>query len=108
MKRFITISLQYYRLLLIYNIGFSFFLAVIFYFYLGYLNAALFLFIKTFAFAMAVLIHCYSESACYFYFRNAGYRIAKVLAAAFALDYCFTVTLISLISIIQHAVNFNN
>jgi hypothetical protein len=86
LKQPITLALQFYRLLLLYNIAFTILGVFLGLFAAGHLNAGVFLWGKLIGFAGALGIYHFSANQSYFYFRNAGYHIKNIIWITFALD----------------------
>ncbi|MGF7080606.1 hypothetical protein [Mucilaginibacter sp. UYCu711] len=88
MKRLITISLHYYKLLWVYNLAFTLLATIIVWGYIGVLNAATFFIAKVIGFTSAMGLYYYSSSKSYFYFMNAGYRMRTIFINAAIIDAC--------------------
>lgn len=96
MKRLITLTLQYYRTLLVYNITFTF-LCMLLTGFSGINNTVLLLFSKIIGFTGAAALHYYSSAKTYFYYRNAGLQLRRLYCYGYLTDLAvfiiFTVTL---------------
>ncbi|MES2267173.1 MAG: hypothetical protein V4520_10450 [Bacteroidota bacterium] len=101
MKRLTTLSLQYYRILLVYNITFTF-LCVFLIGFSGAGNPVTLFFAKFIGFAGAVGLHYYSSAKTYFYYRNAGLAIRRLYAYAFIIDLTIYVIFITLFTLCRH------
>jgi len=101
MKRLITITLQYYRTLLVYNITFTFLCVFLVGISTGNNIISLF-FSKIIGFAAAVGLHYYSSSKTYFYYRNAGLYIRGLYCYAYLIDLAVFVTLTLTVWICRH------
>jgi len=86
LKQPVTIALQFYFLLLLYNIAFTILGIFLGFFATGHLNAGILLWGKVTGFAGALGLYHFSANQSYFYFRNAGYHIKNIISIAFALD----------------------
>ena len=86
MKRLAILTLQYYQLLLLYNIAFTACGAFIFAFEAHGVNMGFFLPAKLIGFTSAVAWQYFLSKQTYFYFRNAGYRVRRIIIGAFILD----------------------
>src|ERR1700760_4648719 len=78
LKRLITLSFQYYRLLLVYNAAFTIMVLLFFGFPNPHINAGSFLFAKVIGFTSAIGLYHFMAKESYFYFRNAGYSILRI------------------------------
>ena len=103
MKRLGILTLQFYQLLLLYNIAFTLLATFIFWFEARTLNAVIFFPAKVFGLAAALGLHYYSSKQTYFYFRNAGYRMVTLFSGAFAFDILVYLLIVVLPSPLQHA-----
>jgi hypothetical protein len=106
LKRLSILSFQFYRLLLVYNLAFTFFILVISFFFFGTINAGTLLFAMLVGYLTATSIHHFSAKETYFYFRNAGYRIGKIIIGGFAIDMVIYFVLIFLFNLITYAVAY--
>lgn len=90
MNRLSTLTLQYYRLLLVYNIAFSVLGILIAWFFLKSADAGfspVYLFYgKLIGYLAAVALYHYSSAQSYFYFRNAGLSIRRLSIYSFVVD----------------------
>ncbi|RYU92466.1 hypothetical protein EWM62_03250 [Mucilaginibacter terrigena] len=85
MRRLTTLTLQYYRSLLLYNITFT--ILCVFLIGLGVgTNPAGFFFSKLIGFAAAAGLHYFSSAKTYFYYRNAGLTIRRLYVYAYLID----------------------
>lgn len=101
LKQPIILALQFYRLLLLYNIAFTTLGIFLSLFTVGHLNAAIILWGKLIGFGGALGLYHFSANQSYFYFRNAGYPISAIIWIAFAFDnLCYI--LLALILIWSH------
>ena len=107
LKRLGIITLQFYRLLLLYNIAFTVLALFLLIFNAGTINprTAVLLLIpaKIIGFMCALALHYFSAKENYFYFRNAGYGMRRMFISAFAIDLSICVLLITLSKIVLHA-----
>jgi hypothetical protein len=103
LKRLGILTLQFYQLLLLYNIAFTLLTAGIFYLIADGFNAGIFLIAKIIGFIAAIGLHYYSSKQSYFYFRNAGYRIITLFIGAFTFDMLIYLLIVFLPSPLQHA-----
>lgn len=111
LKRFGILTFQYYRLLLLYNIAFTILAMSLIVFNSATtkavtINAETFLFAKVTGFICAASLHYFSAKENYFYFRNAGYGMRRVIINAFAIDLSICILLITLSKIILHAATY--
>jgi hypothetical protein len=86
LKRLLTLSFQYYYLLLLYNIAFSGLIAVLFFFIAHTLTFSSALAAKIVGFICAAFLYGYSSGKTYFYFKNAGITIWHLVAITFLID----------------------
>jgi hypothetical protein len=86
LKRLATISLQYYKLLWVYNLAFTVLATILAAGILGSLNAGTFFTAKVIGYLCAIGLHYYSSSKSYFYFMNAGYHMRKIFISAAVID----------------------
>ncbi|MFD2871658.1 hypothetical protein ACFS5N_04195 [Mucilaginibacter ximonensis] len=86
MKQPINLAIQFYRLILLYNIAFTILGIFLGLFAVGHFNAGILLWGKLVGFGGALALYHYSASRSYFYFRNAGYAIKTIIRTAFAID----------------------
>jgi len=103
LKRIAILTFQVYGLLLSYNIAFSVLAAVIFIYDAGFGDAGNLFFAKIIGFLGAAALHYYYSRDSYFYFRNAGYRVRKILISAFAADMLIYMILATFYTLITHA-----
>ncbi|MBB5394657.1 hypothetical protein [Mucilaginibacter sp. AK015] len=85
MQRLTTLTIQYYRSLLLYNITFTFLCIVLVGFGAG-INLVSIFFSKIIGFLSATGLHYYSSANTYFYYRNAGITIRRLYFYAFLVD----------------------
>ncbi|RZA00207.1 MAG: hypothetical protein EOP47_14640 [Sphingobacteriaceae bacterium] len=97
MKRLTTLTFHYYQLLLLYNIAFTLCGAFIFASEAHGFRVAIFMPAKLVGFAAAAALHYFSSKQTYFYFRNAGYHIGRVIISAFVLDISIYFILMTLV-----------
>jgi len=100
LKRFGILTIQFYWLLLTYNIAFTIVASVL----MGVsgikINAASFLIAKLMGFACAIGLHYFNSQNEYFYFRNTGYGMRRIILSALVTDgliYLILATLSTLI-----------
>src|ERR1700758_3764657 len=86
LKRLSLLLLQYYRILLPYNLVFIMLWLGIAVFGFGELNVVVWFWAVVCGFWSAVALHYYSAKESYFYFRNAGYRMRRVIITAFVAE----------------------
>jgi hypothetical protein len=103
LKRLTIITLQFYRLLVLYNIAFSILAMAIFTFDSASINAGSFLFAKLIGFIAAISLHYYSAKQTYFYFLNTGYSMWRIYLYAFAIDILVYLILITSSTVLYHA-----
>ncbi|WP_299499635.1 hypothetical protein [Mucilaginibacter sp.] len=101
MKRLSNLTLQYYQLLLLFNIAATILWTAIFIFDSIPVNAVSFFVPKSIGYLSAVALHYYSYEDSYFYFRNAGYSIWRIIISAFVVDVLVYLLLISLSFIVR-------
>nr|WP_067053923.1 hypothetical protein [Mucilaginibacter sp. L294] len=101
MKRLTTLTLQYYRTLLIYNITFTI-LCVFLIGFSGAGNPVTLFFAKFAGFAGAVGLHYFSSAKTYFYYRNAGMAIRRLYVYAFTIDVIVFILITMLIALCRH------
>jgi hypothetical protein len=87
---------------LLYNIAFSVLATAIFIFDGVPVNAISLVFAKITGFVCAVGLHYYSSKNSYFYFRNAGYSVLRILLNAFTIDIIIYLLLVTLLPLILH------
>jgi len=100
LKRTAILTIQYYRILLVYNVTFTIVWIFLALFGFGELNAVVLFWAKISGFISASVLQGYSAKESYFYFRNAGYRMRRIVLQAFLMDiisFVFAYLLISLI-----------
>jgi len=105
LKRLGLLSIQFYRILLLYNLASTITVLFCMTLYAIPIATGSFLFAKVVGFLSAVALHNYSHKQSYFYFRNAGYHMRQVIATTFAVDvlvYLIITLLGSLIFLIWH------
>ncbi|MDB5117344.1 MAG: hypothetical protein JWQ79_2836 [Mucilaginibacter sp.] len=100
LKRLGILTLQYYRSLLLYNIAFSLIAVVFFFFAAMPINAHNFFVAKIIGVVCAMGLHNFSSKESYFYFRNAGYSMRKILVNALILDTLIYLALVTLLTAI--------
>ncbi len=86
MKKLLCLALQYYRILLLYNVLFTVVWLVFAWYGFGKLNIVVWFWAAVCGFWSAVLLHYYTASNTYFYFRNAGVRMRRVILLTFLVD----------------------
>ena len=69
----------------------------------GELNAVVFFWAKVSGFVSAAFIHYYSAKESYFYFRNAGYRMRRVIITTFLAESLSFIIIFLLITITTNA-----
>ena len=69
----------------------------------GELNAVVLCWAKISGFVSAAFIHYYSAKESYFYYRNAGFRMRRVIIAAFLADVLSLMMIWLLFTLITHA-----
>ena len=69
----------------------------------GELNAVTLFWAKVSGFVSAAFLHHYFAKESYFYFRNAGYRMRRVIITAFLADALSFVTIFLVITLITNA-----
>ncbi|WP_345101725.1 hypothetical protein [Mucilaginibacter panaciglaebae] len=105
MKQSITLALQLYRLLLLYNIAFT--VAGIFFAYMsaGHFDFGVLVYGKIVGFTAALGLYHFSAKQSYFYFRNAGYHLRPIITITFVIDVAVCIlpsTVILLIQLCSH------
>jgi archaellum biogenesis protein FlaJ (TadC family) len=103
LKHLTILSFQYYRLLLVYNAAFTILVVFLFGFDTHHIDAVIFLFAKLIGFASAAGLYYYMAKESYFYFRNAGYPIWRIIVNAFVIDLLLCILIISFFLLIPHA-----
>ena len=103
MKRTAILAFQYYRILLLYNVAFTIVWVAFALYGFGELNAVTLFWAKISGFVSAAFIHYYSAKESYFYFRNAGYRMRRVIITAFLADALSLIAIFLVITQINHA-----
>lgn len=97
MLRLKTLVFQYYATLWLYNIAFTICFIVLTGFGMGFDPVSLF-YCKLFGFLSAALLHYYTSPFTYFYYRNAGMPVRRLLIYSAVLD--FTASLLIIIPVI--------
>jgi hypothetical protein len=103
LKRTVILTFQYYRILLLYNVAFTIVWIAFALYGFGELNAAALLWAKICGFLSAAALNYYMAKQSYFYFRNAGYRMRRVIVSAFFADLLSFILVYLLIILITHA-----
>jgi membrane-associated HD superfamily phosphohydrolase len=103
LKRLGILTLQYYRLLVLYNVAFTILALLLLVFNAATVNTPIFLFAKIIGFISAVSLHHFSVKENYFYFRNTGFGMKRMIINAFIIDTALCVLLIILSKIIFYA-----
>jgi hypothetical protein len=103
LKRSITLTFQYYRIVLLYNIAFTIVWIALALFGFGELNAVVLFWAKVCGFVSAIAIYYYSANQTYFYFRNAGFRMRRILLQAFLMDVLNFIVLYIFITLVAYA-----
>lgn len=83
MKRTAILTFQYYRILLLYNIAFTIVWLAFALYGFGEMNMVVVFWAKVSGFVSAAFLNYYSAKESYFYFRNAGYRMRRVIITTF-------------------------
>ena len=102
MHRLITLTLQYYRSILLYNIAFTVLTIVLVFFAAGANTAAL-IYCKVIALAGAIGLHYFSSANTFFYYRNAGVSIRRLYIYALLLDVTAFLILVIPFDLVIHA-----
>ncbi|MES2375843.1 MAG: hypothetical protein V4553_04665 [Bacteroidota bacterium] len=105
MKRLVTISLHYYKLLWVYNLAFTLLATIIVWGYIGVLNAASFFIAKAIGYLSSMALHYYSSSKSYFYFMNAGYKMRWIFVNAAIIDVFIYLLIVLFALILKTCVN---
>jgi len=100
LKRLSTLTLQFYKLLLLYNIVFSTLAIFIIALGTGFVSVGVFLFAKLIGFGSAVGLQYFFSKDSYFYFRNAGFEMRRIILSALVLDIFFCLLLTQLSTLI--------
>ena len=103
MKRTAILTFQYYRILLLYNVAFTIVWIAFALYGFGELNAVTLFWAKASGFVSAAFLHYYFANESYFYFRNAGYRMRRVIITAFFADVASFVIVFLFITLITNA-----
>jgi hypothetical protein len=103
LKRTAILTFQYYRILLLYNIAFTIVWIAFALYGFGELNAVALFWAKLSGFASAAALNYYMDKQSYFYFRNAGYRMRRVIITAFLADALSFIVIFLLFTLITHA-----
>jgi len=101
LKRLATISLQYYKLLWVYNLAFTVLATFLAVGILGVLNAGTLFTAKAIGYLSAIGLHYYSSSKSYFYFMNAGYHMRKIFISAGIIDFAVYMLILLSASILK-------
>ncbi|SDE26376.1 hypothetical protein SAMN05216464_10523 [Mucilaginibacter pineti] len=103
MKRSGIITLQFYRLLLIYNVTFTLLPMSLVLLNSGSINTGVFIYSKIVGFMAGVGLHYFSEKKTYFYFRNSGYRVTRIITSAFVIDLSICAIIITVSKLLLYA-----
>jgi hypothetical protein len=90
-------------MLLLYNIAFTIVWIAFALYGFGELNTVVLFWAKVSGFVSAAFIQHYSAKESYFYFRNAGYRMRRVIMLAFLADALGFIIIFLLFTFIIHA-----
>ncbi|MET3981530.1 hypothetical protein ABIB62_004144 [Mucilaginibacter sp. UYP25] len=101
MKRLTTLTLQYYRTLLIYNITFTI-LCLFLVSFSGVGNPVTLFFSKLIGLLAAMGLHYFSSAKTYFYYLNAGLPIRRLYMYAFTIDCFVFIVLTTLFAICRY------
>lgn len=101
----LTLTLQFYRLILFYNIAFTLVCGLLAGFGGGFDVPGLFL-AKLAGLCSAIGLYHYSAGKTYFYFRNAGLSIRRVWLYAAAIDILIFALTSTLIITVIHAIKY--
>jgi hypothetical protein len=106
MNRLSTLTLQYYRLLLVYNIAFSILGVLITWVFLKSADAlfspAYLFYGKLLGYLSAARLYHYSSAKSYFYFRNAGLSIRRLSVYSFGVDLIVAFLMTLLFTLFTH------
>ncbi len=103
MKRLITLTFQYYRILLFNNILFSIMCGVLFRLGLCAFDTGILLFSKFIGLVCAIAYYHYMYHNSYYYFRNSGLNIRRLLIYSFVIDLVVTIILITIKTLVSYA-----
>jgi hypothetical protein len=100
LKRLSVLTIQFYKVLLLYNIAFTIVAQVLVLSGGIKIGALSFLVAKLMGFAFAVGLHYFISKDEYFYFRNAGYSMRWIILSAATVDvlFCLMTTLLSILT----------
>jgi len=93
-------------MLLLYNIACSLLAVAVVLVGLGHINAGNLFLAKLLGFAGAVMLHQYTAKETYYYFRNAGCRMRRIIALAFMVDFLLLIIFFLLIALTTHAATY--
>jgi hypothetical protein len=103
LKRTAILTFQYYRILFLYNVAFTILWIAFALYGFGELNAVVLFWAKISGFASAAALNYYMAKQSYFYFRNAGYRMRRMIITAFLADALSFIVIFLLFTVITHA-----
>jgi len=86
LKRTAILTFQYYRILLVYNIAFTIVWIAFALYGFGELNLSVLFWAKISGLISAAVLQGYSAKESYFYFRNAGYRMRRIILLTLLMD----------------------
>ncbi|PAW94129.1 hypothetical protein CKK33_11740 [Mucilaginibacter sp. MD40] len=101
MKRLVTLTLQFYCTLVVYNITFTLLCFLLVGGSTGNNIISLY-FSKLIGFAGAVSLHYHSSAKTYFYYRNAGLSIRRLYGYAYLIDLAVFTVITLILSICRH------
>jgi hypothetical protein len=79
---------------------------VLIWFGLGYIHAGGLFLAKILGFAGAIALHQYTAKETYYYFRNAGCRMRRIIAFSFAVDVFVFIILSLTVNLVIHAAGY--
>jgi len=106
LKTLILLSFQFYRILLLFNIACSLLGIALVWYGFGRIDGGILFIAKILGFAGAVMLHRYNAKETYYYFRNAGYRMRRLIGAAFIVDILVYFSIFLLINLANHAAEY--
>jgi len=93
-------------MLLLLNIACTLLAIAVVWYGFGHIDAFIIFIAKILGFAGAVALHQYSAKETYYYFRNAGYRMRRMIGATFIADLLVYITICFLVNLITYAVGY--
>ncbi len=97
------LSLQFYRMLLLFNIACSLLGIALVWYGFGFINSGNVFLAKLLGFTGAVVLYQYNAKETYYYFRNAGCRVRRITVIAFLADFLVYILLVLLFNLAGYA-----